>query len=161
MKKIVVLIVLALVLIWLIQFLHLYKNYQFTSDVIWKIEQQRREHINMFPSIGRVIHNKGSFLSYTVLETYFSYYSPSTFFCCNIPLALGLLISIMFYGGFYLLLKRNLGPVKVVLSWIMIYPAFMAFSLRPPSILTIFPMIIPSIGVLLNSLYIKIKSPLK
>lgn len=90
MKKVFIYIILIITILWLILFSYAYKNYQFSTDAIWKIEQQRREHAYLFPFVAKFIHNKGFYFSYAVFENYLSYYSPSTFFCCNQPLVLEL-----------------------------------------------------------------------
>ena len=96
MKKASKYIILIIPILWLILFLFAYKNYQFGTDAIWKIEQQRREHTYIFPFVAKFIHNKGFYFSYKVFENYLSYYSPSSFLSFNQPLVLEIIILMIF-----------------------------------------------------------------
>jgi len=157
MKKVFIYTILIFTILWLILFLFAFKNYQFSTDAIWKIEQQRREHTYLFPFVAKFIHNKGFYFSYMVFENYLSYYSPSTFFCCNQPLIAELVILIMFYGGAFILLKETSKLVKTILFWILAYPIFLSLTLWQPSFLLALPVIVPVSGILIYGLYKKIK----
>lgn len=156
MKKISISI-LILTLLWLILFLAALKNFQFSNDAIWKIEQQRREHAYIFPSLSKFIHNKGTYFGYSIFENYLSYYSPSSLFCCNQPLILELITLVMFYGGIFILLKISTKLAKIVLFWILFYPLFTALTLQPLKTSLLLPLIAASSGIFISTLYRKIK----
>lgn len=153
MKKVFIYITLIITVLWLVLFLFAFKNYQFSTDAIWKIEQQRREHVYLFPSVAKFIHNKGFYFSYAVFENYLSYYSPSIFFCCNQPLVLESVILLMFYGGIFILLREASKIVKIILFWTLAYPMFLSLMLQTPSLLLILPILVPAAGILIYSLY--------
>lgn len=140
-------------IIWFTLLFLTYKHYSFNTDIIWKIEQQRREHLILFPKIAKVIHNKGVFFSQLVFENYLSYFSPPAFFCCNQPLILELIMLILFYGGIFILFRSNSKEAKITLSWNLLYPLFIALSLKPPSIILLLPLLIPTSGFLVYNYY--------
>ncbi|MCL4418371.1 MAG: hypothetical protein M1365_17085 [Actinobacteria bacterium] len=77
-KRLTLILISLFVLVTLLLFS--FKAFKFNSDAIWKIEEQRREHVYLFPTVAIFIHNKGSFFVYTVLENYLSYLLPVIFF---------------------------------------------------------------------------------
>lgn len=161
MKKAFIYLILMTTILWLVLFLFAYKKYQFGTDAIWKVEQQRREHVYLFPFIAKFIHNKGFYFSYSVFENYLSYYSPSTFFCCNQPLILELITLLTFYGGVLILLKTSTTIELVMLSWILVYPIFLSPALLSPSLLLLLPLVIPTTGFFIYTLYRSLKFKLK
>lgn len=144
MKKFFILIS----ILWLGLFLVSFESYNFSADALWKIEQQRREHVYVFPFVGRFIHNKGSYFSYKVFENYLAYYSPSTFFCCNQPLLLEVLSLVIFNGGIFILLKTRSKLSQAVISWILIYPLFVSLTFNTPTFLLLLPQLVPLFGSL-------------
>ncbi len=148
MNKIIVLII-----ILVLSSIFAFKNYKFNSGDIWKIEEQIREHVFLFPQTARLIHNKGFYLSDLIFENYLSYFSPSTFFCCSQFLILNLVTLIGFYGGFFVSLKVNSKPTKIILFWILVYPLFPSLILKQPSLLFMLPVIIPLSVIFLYSLF--------
>lgn len=156
MKKISISI-LILILIWLILFLAALQNFQFSNDAIWKIEQQRREHAYIFPSLSKFIHNKGTYFGYSIFENYLSYYSPSSLFCCNQPLILEFITLIIFYGGIFILLKTNTKLAKIVLFWILVHPLFTALTPQQLTTSLLLLLIAAPSGIFIYTLYRKIK----
>ncbi len=132
MKKIFILIS----ILWLALFLFSYKNYQFSADAIWKIEQQRREHVYLLPFIARLLHNKASYFIYAVFENFLSYCSPL----------------IIFYLGVFYLLRDTSKIAKIVLFWMIVYPLFATLTLLPQTFLLLAPIIFPVSGILIYAL---------
>ncbi|MCL5070962.1 MAG: hypothetical protein M1308_08715 [Actinobacteria bacterium] len=153
-KTILVVFILSLSLLL---FLISLKSFSFNTDIIWKIEEQRREHVYSFSSSARLIHNKGSYAGSAVIDNYLSYYSPSVFFCCGRSLV-GFIILIFFYGALYILLKHSSLPARIALASFLIYPLFLALMFQKPSFILMLPLIILTSGVVIYSLYSKIKN---
>lgn len=145
-------IISAIIIACLLLVVYPLKNYQFSIDAIGKIEEQRREHVYYLSSISRVLHNKGVYLSYQILENYLSYFTPATFFCCfHILVALPILFT--FYWGFFILLNTNSSIGKKILLWVLIYPIFPALTLKAPTLLLLLPLIIPTFGISIYRLF--------
>lgn len=152
MKKLFIPVILISILLWLILFLYAFKNYRFNSDAIWKIEEQRREHVYTLPSMAKFIHNKGIYFTLAVFENYLYFLSPSVFFYCNLPLLLGVFACVIFYSGIFVMLKSSSKLAKMVLLWTLLYPAFIALLLLGPSPLLLLPLLIPASGFLIYHL---------
>lgn len=153
-KLIIAFIVLVLSLIL---FSSTLKNFTFNPDIVWKIEEQRREHLYSLTLIAKYIHNKASYVSLSVLENYLSYYSPSTFFCCNQPVIESLIL-IIFYSAFFILLRYNSAFIRVTLLWILIYPIFPSLMLYRTTFFSLLPLIIPASGVVIYASIRKMKN---
>lgn len=52
-----------------------YKNFKFDSVAIFKIEEQRREHIYNLAAFSRIVHNKATYFIYRTLEQYLDYFT--------------------------------------------------------------------------------------
>lgn len=136
--------ILIFVLIFLLPIIFAYQSYQFNVDDIWKIEEQRREHLIWLPFLGKVLHNKGSYFAIIILENYLSFYSPSIFYCCDNSPITGSILLVTFYFGTYLILKSNFKGVNLIVAWILIYPIFPSLMLLSTSYLLLAPLIIPT-----------------
>jgi hypothetical protein len=152
MKKASKYIILIIPILLLILFLFAYKNYQFGTDAIWKIEQQRREHTYIFPFVAKFIHNKGFYFSYKVFEKFLSFTQ---------PLLLEIIILMIFYEGFFVLLSKSSKLSHVVLSWILVYPLFPSLMLREPSFLLMLPIIFPVFLILMHSIFLCLNTHVK
>lgn len=154
-KKLIIIVIIPV--LSLILFSFTFKNFTFNTDAVWKIEEQRREHVYLLPFIAGFIHNKVSYAGLSVLENYLSYYSPSSFYCCNQP-AIGLSILIIFYAALFTLLKYNSAAARVTLLWTLIYPVFPSLMLYKTTFLLLLPLIIPVSGFAIYAFIKKTRS---
>lgn len=158
LSKLVFLFGVIFVCIALAFFFYTFRNFNFSLDVIWKIEEQRREHIHSLSSVSTFLHNKVSYVAYLMLETYLSYLSPSAFFCCGSHFVITIVILILFYMGLFYALRSISQKMRFFLMWIIIYPIIPALILQKPSLLSVYLFAAPIVLVSVDNLLKKFKS---
>lgn len=145
--------IITVILISVVLFSYSFAHLQFNLDAIYKINEQRGEHVNFFFKESYVFHNKFSYFINIITTIYLEYLSPSTIFLIyHFPVSI--IISITFYYGVFAILKSRNAYRIILLYWMIITPLFLALLLQKPYLLSMIifqlPIFIFFIAYLLN-----------
>lgn len=114
-----------------------FRSYNFGIDAIYKIEEQRREHINFLFRESEIFHNKFFYFVNKITYVYLQYLSPSTIFSVNVfPVSIINFI-IFCYGIFVILVSKNTYK-NALLYWFLVAPLLPASMLLEPSLFSLY-----------------------
>lgn len=138
-----------------------------SPDVVWLIDQQRREHGEGYNGIVAIaFHNKAVNYSLSFLEHWGEHFSGDFLFIQDNP-ALMYLVDILFLAvGFFNILKKGQwNKWGIIFLWLALAPANSAFDFAPPdykkAVLMVIPLVIISswgVIVLFESIQTFLKS---
>ena len=147
MKKILFNHKLQMIIIFIILFVFVlfqyFKSFHFNQDMIWRIDEKRREHLFFLFKESRLIHNKFLFFIDIIIGIYLQYLSPLTLFSQTSSFVINLLLLGLFFNGVTIYLKSKLKMKKILGVWVLIYPAFSALNINYPDKYSIIPITVP------------------
>ena len=147
------LFVLMLTILYGLLFFRAYLNFHFNQDMVWRIDEQRREHLNLYFQESRIIHNKLVSFLYLVINIYLMSLSPITLFSQTPIFIVNLIIFGFFIFGVVRFLRSNIQMKKIFIIWVFLYPALLGLNTRLPNEILILPITLPFLTIsLVNSL---------
>lgn len=158
MNKRFYLLFIAVIFGFLILFLFFssFRSYSFGIDAVYKIEEQRREHINFLFGESAIYHNKLFYFINKAIDIYLQHLSPSTIFSINI-FPFSIIIFLAFYYGIFLILRSKSKYKNALLYWLLLAPLLLTSISQKPSFLSLYLLQAPILGFLIIYILIKVK----
>lgn len=132
-----------------------FRVYKFGTDAIYKIEEQRREHINFLFKESAIYHNKLFYFVNKTIAIYLQYLSPSAIFSVNV-FPVSIINFIIFCYGIFAILASKKTYKNALLYWLLVAPLLPASMSLEPSLFSLYLFQIPVFSFIIISI-LKIK----
>lgn len=150
-------LIITFAFITLITAFYSFKNYSFGIDAVYKIEEQRREHVNFLFKESALYHNKLFYFVNKTIDIYLQYLSPSAIFSVNV-FPVSIINFIIFCYGIFIILVSKKTYKNALLYLLLVTPLLPASMLLKPSLLSLYLFQAPVFVFLIINIINKVKN---